>query len=151
MDRKEIVTLTNMCMVYDDDKILVLDRQKSDWRGITFPGGHLEKGESFAKSVAREIKEETGLEIENPKLCGIRQYILEENGNRYIVLLYKTNEYSGEIKSSDEGNVFWIKRSELNNYKLAEGFDKILEVFENENLTENYNYLEDGIWKTKNF
>lgn len=44
MDRSEKTVLTNMCMIYDDDgNVLVQDRRDSDWGGITFPGGHVEK------------------------------------------------------------------------------------------------------------
>ena len=68
----ENVNFTNMCMVYDADKVLVIDRKKKDWSGITFPGGHVELGESFTDAVIREIKEETGLTIYAPQLCGIR-------------------------------------------------------------------------------
>ena len=56
---------TNMCMVYSGDKILVLNRVKKDWPGLTFPGGHVEDGELFSESVIREMKEETGLTIRN--------------------------------------------------------------------------------------
>lgn len=40
----EKTILTNMCMVYDGERILVQERVKDDWSGITFPGGHVEKG-----------------------------------------------------------------------------------------------------------
>ena len=43
MERTEKVEFTNMCMVYDGDEVVVIDRQKKDWPGITFPGGHVEK------------------------------------------------------------------------------------------------------------
>jgi 8-oxo-dGTP diphosphatase len=79
----ENVNFTNMCMVYDDDKVLVIDRKKKDWPGITFPGGHVELGESFTDAVIREIKEETGLAIYAPQLCGIKDWC--ENGKRYVV------------------------------------------------------------------
>ena len=70
--RTEQVTLTNMCMVYDDDgNVLVQDKVDNDWGGLTFPGGHIEKGESFVDSVIREVYEESGLKIENPRICGI--------------------------------------------------------------------------------
>ena len=62
------VELTNMCMVYDDDRILVQERINKNWSGVTFPGGHVEEDESFAQSVIREVYEETGLKIENPVL-----------------------------------------------------------------------------------
>jgi len=140
MGRIERVELTNMCMICDGNRILVQDRQKN-WRGVTFPGGHVEPGESFVDSVIREVKEETGLDIANVQLCGIKQYVPRdrtENYERYIVLLYKTSTFSGQLKSSDEGRVFWIERDELRNYKLPHGFESMVEVFENDALSENY-------------
>ena len=48
MTRSELAVFTNMCMIYDDNgNILIQNRQNKDWPGITFPGGHVEKGESF--------------------------------------------------------------------------------------------------------
>ena len=71
--RYEQIELTNMCMIYDNEgNAVVQDKVGKSWGGITFPGGHIEKGESFVDSVIREIKEETGLDIKNPKLCGIK-------------------------------------------------------------------------------
>ena len=105
MARRETVVLTNMCMVYDNQgNILVQDRLDPEWPGITFPGGHVEPGEAFTKAVIREVWEETGLTIEHPRLCGLKQFP-EEDGTRYIVMLYKANQFSGELRSSCEGNV----------------------------------------------
>ena len=69
MSRSETVTLTNMCMICHENKVLVQDRKDPDWPGITFPGGHVEKGESFADAVIREVYEETGLKIKAPQLA----------------------------------------------------------------------------------
>lgn len=138
MARRETVVLTNMCMVYDNQgNILVQDRLDPDWPGVTFPGGHVEPGESFTKAVIREVWEETGLTIEHPRLCGLKQFP-EEDGTRYIVMLYKTNQFSGELRSSREGNVFWIKRDELENYPLPVSFDQLIHVFEDDSLGEQY-------------
>lgn len=72
MSRAEQAIFTNMCMIENEKgQILIQDRQKANWPGVTFPGGHVEKGESFCASVIREVKEETGLVISNPVLCGI--------------------------------------------------------------------------------
>ena len=73
MGRKETVELTNMCMVEDGKgNVLVQNRLDPNWSGIVYPGGHVEAGESIAASVIREIREETGLTIENPTLCGVK-------------------------------------------------------------------------------
>ena len=137
-------------MVYNGDRILVQDRLNPNWPGITFPGGHVEPRESFVGSVIREVKEETGLDISDVRLCGIKQWTHQEGKYRYLVLFYKTDRFSGELKSSSEGKVFWIHRKDLDNYVLAEGFESMLEVFENDALSENYHWLENGQWQAKN-
>lgn len=64
--------LTNMCMVSDGcGNVLVQNRIDPSWPGITFPGGHVEAGESFVDAAVREVYEETGLRVSNLKLCGI--------------------------------------------------------------------------------
>ncbi len=149
MARQEKVVLTNMCMVYDGEgNILVQDRLNPDWPGVTFPGGHVEPGESFVESVIREIREETGLTIRRPQLCGLKQFV-QEDGVRYIVILFKTDRFSGELTSSDEGEVFWIRRSELGKYKLAgSDFEDMMRVFESDDLSEFYYNKVDGEWQS---
>ncbi|MBP3333561.1 MAG: 8-oxo-dGTP diphosphatase [Clostridia bacterium] len=149
MSKTENVVLTNMCMVYSGSKILVQDRLDPKWPGITFPGGHIEVGESFIRSTMREVKEETGLDVSDLRLCGMKQFTSEDNTYRYIVFFYKTDRFTGELRSSDEGKVFWIERSELDSYVLADGFDKMLEIFENDELSENYYYF-DNDWHCEN-
>lgn len=59
MSRKEKTIFTNMCMVYDDNgNVLVQNRMNPDWPGITFPGGHVDAGESFTDAVIREVFED---------------------------------------------------------------------------------------------
>ncbi|MFQ9516606.1 MAG: DNA mismatch repair protein MutT [Eubacterium sp.] len=91
------------------------------------------------------MKEETGLTIINPELCGIKQFPIE-NG-RYIVFLFKTNEFAGDLVSSDEGRMEWIKRSDLNLYPTVNDLEKLLSVMESGNLTEFQYVIEDGDWK----
>lgn len=129
MHKEEKVILTNMCMIYSKDNILVQDRVKS-WKGIAFPGGHVENHESIVDSVIREIKEETGLDISNVELCGIKQWFKDDIRN--ICFLFKTNCFSGELKSNDEGHNFWINKNDLSKYKLAVNFEYMLKVFNKE-------------------
>jgi 8-oxo-dGTP diphosphatase len=150
MAREELTIITNMCMVCDGDKILVQDRLDPNWHGITFPGGHVEPRESFVESTIREVYEETGLTISNLELCGIKQWTHKEGKYRYIVLFYKTHSFTGDLKSSNEGEVFWINRKDLDNYVLPEGFKSMLEVFENDNLSENFHYYENDEWHCRN-
>ena len=63
MNRTEPVELANLCMIYNGDRFVLQNRRKADWRGYTFPGGHVEPNESFIDSVIREMKEETGIEL----------------------------------------------------------------------------------------
>lgn len=149
MSRSEQAIFTNLCMVCDGaGNILVQDRKKPDWPGLCFPGGHVEPGESFVESVIREVREETGLTIENPILCGTKQFQTED-GERYVVLLYRASRYSGELRSSDEGEVFWIPRDSLSQHQLSIDMEDMVKVFESDTLSEFYYYLENGDWKHK--
>lgn len=97
----------------------------------------MEKGEYVTPSVIREIKEETGLMIANPKLCGIKEFHKMKDGKRYIVFLYVAKEFSGELKSSAEGEVFWYPLSELRqSNELIDGFGEMLPVFISDEISE---------------
>lgn len=135
MHTNEITELMNICMIYDDKgNVLMQNRRKKNWPGVTFPGGHVEKEESLVLSVIREIKEETGLDIKDVKLCGVKEWF--EDGVRSMVFFYKTNQFSGELQSSEEGEVFWVPLDKLSQYKLANDFDKNLEMFYSEEISE---------------
>lgn len=148
--REEMVTLTNMCMVYDNEgNVLVQDKVGKGWSGLAFPGGHIEKGESFVDSVIREIYEETGLTIEKPRICGTKDWECED-GSRYVVVLYKTNKFSGELKSSEEGEVKWMSLEEMKQGNLAGGMADMLRVFLEDDISElHYIGKVNGEWKYK--
>ena len=149
MARSEPAIFTNMCMVYDHEgNILVQDRLDPNWPGITFPGGHVEPGESFTESVIREVWEETGLTVENPILCGVKQFQTRK-GERYVVLFYRADRYSGVLRSSGEGKVFWIPRDTLEQYTLVEYFTEMVQVFEDDSLSEFFYYKENGEGQVK--
>lgn len=145
MSRTENVELTCLCMIYKDDKILLQNRVKKDWCGYTLPGGHIEPGESFVDGVIREMKEETGLTIRHPKLCGVKQFPIEDG--RYLVFLYKTDEFEGEVVSSEEGQMEWICRKDLASLSTVSDFSELLMVMDEENLTEFQYVVENDEWK----
>ena len=141
MSRTENVELTVLCLITDGDRILLQNRTKNDWQGYTLPGGHVEPGESFVDAVIREAKEETGLDIKNPRLAGVKQFPIE--GGRYVVLLFKANEYSGTVVSSDEGQTEWVDSNHLSEIHTVEDFEDLIRVINDPALTE-FQYLVDG-------
>ncbi|MCR5540290.1 MAG: 8-oxo-dGTP diphosphatase [Ruminococcus sp.] len=145
MRRTENAELTVLCLIEDGSRILLQDRVKADWKGYTLPGGHVEKGESFVDAVIREMKEETGLDIYEPKLVGVKQFPID--GGRYIVMLYKATKFSGEVVSSDEGRMEWVDYSRLPEINTVDDFEELLEVMNSDKLSEFRYIIEDGEWK----
>lgn len=144
MERRQYIELTNMCLIYDKERILVQEKVGTKYAGgLVFPGGHVEPGESLTQSVIREMKEETGLDIYNPQPCGYKDWILDD-GTRYIVLLYKTNKYDGELKSSEEGRVFWLDRKDIENANLIWNMRELLEIFEGDEFSEFFFEYKNG-------
>lgn len=123
MEELTKIILTNLCMVYrEDGSFLVQWRKKNDWPGINFPGGHVEREESILESVRREMKEETGLSLSNLVPCGYFEWNVPKEGVRHLSLLFKTKDYSGALRSSEEGPMLWLKEEDLKNYPLSTDF-----------------------------
>ena len=134
----ENVKLMNMCKIVNPatKQILVQERIKS-WQGIAFPGGKVEAGESVVASVKREIYEETGLKLNTVKICGIKDWYDKKEKVRQLIILFISSDYSGKlISETKEGKVYWVYEEELLNKKLANDFDKLLEVFNREDFNE---------------
>lgn len=146
MGRIEQVELTTLCLIRKDGKYLLQDRVKEDWRGYTLPGGHIEPGESIVDSVIREMEEETGLTVLDPKLCGIKQFP-RENGDyahgRYLVFLFTASEFTGTLRSSEEGAMHWVKEEDLDKVNLVSDFHDLMDVMLRDDLNE-FQYLVDG-------
>ena len=141
MGKTENVELTNLCLIRRGRDILLQDRVKADWRGLTLPGGHVEPGESIVDSVIREMKEETGLTIRNPQLRGVKQFPIE-NG-RYIVFLFAADEFEGELHSCQEGKVAWYPREQVKDLPTVDDLEELIRVIEEPDLSE-FIYLRDG-------
>ncbi|MBQ3562182.1 MAG: DNA mismatch repair protein MutT, partial [Clostridia bacterium] len=58
-----------------------------------------------------------------------------------------TNDFEGEVKSSSEGEAFWVKRAELDTMPLANTFEHMLKIFEDDSLEELFSYKENGNWQ----
>lgn len=151
MARNEKAIFTVLCLISDKNgNILLEDRKNLDWPGVTLPGGHVESCESFTQAAIREVQEETGLCMLNPKLCGVKQFQKSED-TRYVVFLYKADQFTGTLQSSDEGEVFWASRNELHKYRLVADFEEHLKVFENDEYNEFYYEKNGENWNIKLF
>ncbi len=138
MSRAQRVILTNMCLIEDGKGNVVMqvrDPKRYSWSGYALPGGHIEAHEGLVESVIREVKEETGLTIKNPQLVGMKHWYTKED-ERYLVFLYRTSDFEGEMHSTDEGEIKWVAREDLPNLDLAYDMLNLLRVFEEDDLNE---------------
>lgn len=130
---REVITrciLCNICRIEDGKgNVLVQERKKKDWPGLNFPGGHVENKEPLDDSVRREIKEETGFCLGKVTFCGIREWPWRDD-IRYFTFVYKSKDFQGELQSSEEGKVFWIKKEDLFHYQCSQDLDKIFAICE---------------------
>jgi len=122
--------LATLCYIKDKSagKTLMLHRVKKEndmhkdkWNGL---GGKLHAGESPEECVIREIREESGLDIVNPRLNGFITFPAFDGFDDWYVFVYTATEFSGELIDSPEGNLEWVPDSELPKLPLWEG-DKI--------------------------
>ena len=139
--RTEKAEFTVLCLIQDGNRILLQNRVKDDWRGYTLPGGHVEPGESFVDAVIREMKEETGLDIISPELTGIKQFPIK--GGRYIVVLFKVENFKGKVVSSDEGEMEWVEYDKLSEINTVDDLEDLLKVINTTYLTE-FQYVING-------
>ena len=93
-----------MCLIKDAEKILVQERTKKDWPGLTLPGGKVKDDETIFESVKREIKEETGLDISDVKERGYIEWNIEDR--RHLCILFESSKFKGDLRSSSEGEVW---------------------------------------------
>lgn len=145
MERTEKVELTVLCLLHKDNQYLLQDRVKADWKGYTLPGGHIEPGESIVDAVVREMKEETGLTVLNPKLCGVKQFPIKDG--RYLVFLFHADQFHGDIISSEEGSMHWVKKEDLDKVNLVSDFHELVEVMLDDNLNEFQYVIQGNMWK----
>lgn len=157
-------TLCNMCMIEDTatGRVLVqhrLAKPTNPWCGLTFPGGHVEAGESITASTVREIREETGLAVSNLRMCGVVEWeaIGEradgapaevEANSKYIVFMFRTSTFIGELKSSAEGRMEWMTLDEMCQGGLAPHMEEYIRVMVEDDVPQAYGISGSGVLRT---
>jgi 8-oxo-dGTP diphosphatase len=115
------VILATLCYVHQEGSTLMIHRiKRSDdihagkWNGL---GGKFEPGESPEECVIREVREESGLEINNPRLHGLVMFP-GFKGNDWYVFVYTAETFSGDLQENEEGFLQWIPDAELEDLEL---------------------------------
>jgi mutator protein MutT len=108
-------------VIVQDGQVLLVQRGRDPMRGHwTLPGGVLEVGESLAEGVAREVREETGLEVEVLELVELLDRIHRESGRvrfHYVIADYLCRVTDGKLQAaSDADAVRWVERAEWNSH-----------------------------------
>lgn len=120
-------------LILDGDSILLVRRGKEPLRGYwSLPGGAVETGERLADGLRREVREETGLDVEVQQLFDVFERILpDERGavrHHYILLDYVCRVVGGEPRAGDDAmDVRWIPRSDLDRYEITPGTQAVIE------------------------
>ena len=126
---KKVFRAINSTLIYVErgDEYLMLHRTKKEndlnrdkWIGI---GGKFEENESPEDCMLREAREETGLTLTSWRYRGIVTFLSDRWETEYMHL-FTADGYSGTLRQCDEGDLAWIKKSELLKLKLWES-DKI--------------------------
>ena len=119
---------TTLCYIEQNGRYVMLHRVKKDqdlnrdkWIGI---GGKFESGESPENCLLREVEEETGLQLDSWRYCGIVTFVSEEWGTEYMHLFH-SDSFHGTLRECGEGVLEWIDKSALQNLPALWEGDRI--------------------------
>jgi 8-oxo-dGTP diphosphatase len=106
------------------------------------PGGLVELGETVEQSVIREVKEETGLDVEKPEQVDVVDSITKDENGRvkyhFVIIDYFLRFKGGELRaSSDAEELRWVRLDQVENYDLTRTFRAFFEV--NKRKVESFN------------
>lgn len=126
---------TTLCYIEKEDSYLMMHRvkkvndiNKDKWVGV---GGHFEEGESPEECLLREVREETGLILTSFRLRGIVTFSTDVYPTEYM-FLYTADSYEGEMIECNEGNLEWVKKSDVYNLPIWEGDKLFFRLLEEE-------------------
>ena len=120
-------------LIIDGDRIVLVERAKDPLKGWwSIPGGLIELGERVADAVRREVREETGLEVEPDGLHEIYERLIHEADGKleyhYVLLDYVCRVTGGALAaSSDASRAAWVSADQLQEYRLTEGTLAVIE------------------------
>ena len=120
-------------LIFRDDSILLVQRAKEPLKGYwSLPGGVLETGESLAEGIMREVREETGLEVEPLAVLEIFERIIRDAEGRpeyhYVLIDYICRVTGGHLAAADDAcRVEWAPRHLLSNYQITTGTLPVIE------------------------
>ena len=109
--------LATLCYIKHNSQTLMVYRNKKPndmhagkWNGL---GGKFEPGESPEECIIREVREESGLGIQNPCMRGLLMFP-NFKGNDWYVFVFTVNRFSGKLlTNSPEGQLEWIPDEKL--------------------------------------
>ncbi|MGM0827344.1 MAG: NUDIX domain-containing protein [Bacillota bacterium] len=121
----------SLVMIQRGDKVLLLNRpEKKEYPGYIAPGGKIDFPESPAAGAIREVREETGLQVEKLRYKGLDEYVVPEKGFRYIVYNYLAYETTGELlENPPEGELVWVSKSEALDLPMQHFFKRKFPLF----------------------
>ena len=120
-------------LIFEDAKILLVERAKEPLKGYwSLPGGVLESGEKLEAAIRREVREETGLEVEPLSMFEIFERIMPDAGGRpeyhYVLIDYVCRPTGGQLQAaSDVSRAVWVAKENLGEYRLTEGTLEVIE------------------------
>ena len=127
----EMTGLSTLCYIEKDNKYLMLHRtkkkkdvNKDKWIGV---GGHAEGNETPQECLLREVKEETGLLLTSYKFRGLITFISDEY-EAEMMCLFTADGYTGELITCDEGELEWVKKSDVPQLPTWEGDAQFLKL-----------------------
>ena len=124
MDKFDVVA----AIILKDDKFFIAQRNRNKHMGLCweFPGGKVEKGETFDIALKREIKEELNIDIAINNKLGEENYKDEKINVKLHYFL--CSHISGEIYLNEHEDSAWVTKNEFKNYNFAEGDCNIINL-----------------------